>query len=623
MERIGLHHEPKSQYAYALDEKRLALTLRTARGQVARVALLFGDPFDWGPGDSGGWEWRSARAREGHLHLAYSDYDYDYWRIEISPDWKRVRYAFLLEGRWLFTARDLYDLTLRPDKRYALSDYFNFPYINAEDIHRGPDWVKDTIWYQIFPERFCNGNPSLDLPGTLPWGRVDKVENHMRFGGDLEGIRSRLGYLKTLGITGIYFTPIFKATSTHKYDTIDYFQIDPAFGTNAEFKRLVQEAHGLGIRVMLDGVFNHCGFFHPFFQDVIEKGRASKYFDWFHILREPVVNFPLKNGYPKPHSHQLAGQLNYETFAFTPMMPKWRTGHPDCEAYLIEIGLYWIENFDIDGWRLDVSNEVSHDFWRKFRKAIKAKKPDCFLLGENWDDAGPWLKGDQFDGVMNYEWTTPIWRLLGTSKEIGDQLSPAAFTDAISKLMALTPEPIVENMFNLLDSHDTSRLATLFEGDISRLRLAYWLQMTFGGGPSIYYGSECALEGVNDGNRVCMPWSMPPEAGPLYNFIKAAIALRKAEPLLRGAAMYMHRSALPLICYDKIGGQSALRCFVNSTGAYQIVPNDLWPDHWTLLDGALWEESKIRLLEDGRRAIAPMSGVLLKLHHDEGLRLQT
>lgn len=618
MERIGLHHEPKSQLAYALDENRLLLTLRTARGKVTRAALLHGDPFDWGPGPDGRWEWRSAIAREGHLHLAYTDDEYDYWRIVIAPEWKRVRYAFLLEGQWLYTARGLYDLKALPDKRYALSDYFNFPYINGEDVHRGPDWVKDTVWYQIFPERFCNGDPGLNLPGTLTWDSHKKVENHMRFGGDLIGVIRQLPYLASLGITGIYFTPIFKATSTHKYDTIDYHTIDPAFGTNADFKRLVQEAHRLGIRVMLDGVFNHCGFFHGHFQDVVKKGRDSAYFDWFHILREPVINFPLKDGYPKLHSHQLAGHLNYETFAFTPMMPKWRTGHPDCEAYLIDIGRYWVEEFDIDGWRLDVSNEVSHDFWRKFRAAIKAVKPDCFLLGENWDDATPWLRGDQFDGVMNYEWTTPIWRLLGDPKQVGGNLSPEGFVAAMSRLMALTPEPIFENMFNLLDSHDTSRLATLFDGDLRKLRLAYWLQMGFGGAPSIYYGSEYALEGEGDGNRVCMPWHVPPESASLYGFLKQLIALRAQEPLMRSVPLRMRSEYLPLIVYEKPGENEVLRFVVNGTGAELPIPTNLMADSVQCLDGHLWPEGAFMesqsKIGDLQVVLKPFSAILLKLH---------
>ncbi len=621
MERTFLHHEAKSQYAYAINEDRLKLTLRANKGTVQEVSLFWGDPFDWGPqGQTPTWGWRGLNTETHKLSCDYSDGDYDYWRIEISVEWKRVRYAFLVNEGWLFTARGLYDLRLYPEKKMALSDYFNFPYINREDLHQGPDWVKDTVWYQIFPERFCNGNPDLNLPGTLAWDSKKVVENHMRFGGDLVGVIEKLPYLSELGISGIYFTPIFKATSTHKYDTIDYFSIDPAFGTNEDFKTLVNKAHELGIKVMLDGVFNHCGFFHPFFQDVIKQGSKSEYFDWFHILKEPVVNFPLKQGHPKPHSHQLAGTLHYETFAFTPMMPKWRTGNAACEAYLLSIGRYWVETYGIDGWRLDVSNEVSHDFWRKFRTEIKRTNPNCFLLGENWDDSIPWLRGDQFDGVMNYEWTTPIWRLLGNEAAVGGALSIRGFREAMSKVMAMTPEPIFANMFNLLDSHDTSRLATMFNGDAKKQRLAYWLQMTFGGSPSIYYGSEVALEGEGDGNRVCMPWHMPPTKGMHYQFLKDMIALRYAQPILRAVPISFIETPEPLLGYEKGDGETRVRFLVNVSRASISVSDALWPEDAEWLDAHLWNKrdtfEKEQLKHGLNRTLAPYCAIMLKLHNN-------
>lgn len=575
MEVIGLHHEPKSRFAYAVDDKTLSITLRTTQEKVSKVEMIWGDPFDWAHSETtGAWHWRSGHSHLSALERTFEDDLYEYWTIRIQPEWKRVRYAFLLESRWLYTARGLYDLEQLPDKRYALSDYFNFPYINQEDIHRGPDWVQDTVWYQIFPERFCNGDPSIDLDGTLPWNAHQVVTNKMRFGGDLEGVRSKLAYLKDLGITGIYFTPIFEASSTHKYDTIDYFKIDPAFGTNETFRSLVQEAHQLGIKIMLDGVFNHCGYWHPFFQDVVLKGRQSQYWDWFHMLDSDEG-------------------FSYETFAFTKSMPKWRTGNKACEAYLLSVGEYWIEHFDIDGWRLDVSNEVSHDFWRKFRQRIKALKPACFLLGENWDDAGPWLQGDQFDGVMNYEWTTPIWRLLADEKHEVVPLDSEGFRHQMSRLLALTPEPIFKQMFNLLDSHDTSRLMTLLGNDLSKVKLAYWIQMTFGGSPSIYYGSEFALKGEGDGNRVCVPWDTAKTDACLFDYLKDLIAIRHSEPLMRSVKVRFLKGDSRLVVYEKYGearDQVFLRCLFNISDQVVAVSPELWPEdaHWVdahLFDG--------------------------------------
>ena len=387
--------------------------------------------------------------------------------------------------------------------------------------------MKDTVWYQIFPERFANGDSKLNKSHILPWGSKNEVHNEMHFGGDLQGIMDHLDYIADLGATGIYFTPIFEAPTTHKYDTIDYFKIDPSFGNNETFKTLVKEAHKRGIRVMLDAVFNHCGFKHPYFQDVVKKGMASEYAQCFHLLREPVINFPLnEHGFPKPGHSFKEGMLNYETFAFTPNMPKWRTGNALASEYLLNVATYWIEQYDIDGWRLDVSNEVSHEFWRLFRQRVKAIKPDVFILGENWDDSTTWLKGEQFDSVMNYELTYPIWHLLSTEKTHAD-FGIEAFKNSISKLLVMYPKNVMPYMFNLLDSHDTSRLKTLLSDDEARVKIAFLLQMSFAGSPSVYYGSEIGLTGVHDGNRQCMVWDETQQNLEMKKHVQTLIWLRK------------------------------------------------------------------------------------------------
>ena len=203
-------------------------------------------------------------------------------------------------------------------------------------------------------------------------------------------------------------TPIFESPSSHKYDTTDYFKVDPEFGDNEILGRLVEEAHKEVFRVMLDAVFNHCGFQHPFWQDVLRKGKKSEYYDCFYILDEsmPVFDGEIVDGLPQEVPRE---RLKYRTFAYTPTMPKWNTGNPKVRKYLMDAACYWVEKYHIDGWRLDVSNEVSHDFWREFRKRIKAINPDVYILGENWDNSLPWLQGDQFDAVMNYEFAMPVW----------------------------------------------------------------------------------------------------------------------------------------------------------------------------------------------------------------------
>lgn len=537
MNILAIYHEAKSKYAYAYDEKTLHIRLRTAKSDVKHVSLVWGDPFNW-KRERDEVTWAYAKDAPMAMVNDYSDRLYDYWFLEVIPEYKRTKYAFVLNGSddgapVFFGSHGATDMMRHPEIVKSLNEYFNFPYINAEDVFSAPKWVEDTVWYQIFPERFANGDTSLDKPEVLPWGSKKEVTNEMHFGGDLKGVIDHLDYIADLGATGICFTPIFEAPTTHKYDTIDYHRIDPEFGDNETFKRLVEEAHKRGIRVMLDAVFNHCGFKHPYFQDVVKKGMDSEYAQCFHLLSEPVVNFELNaKGFPAPKKPLKAGDLNYETFAFTPNMPKWRTSNPVAEKYLLDVTTYWIKNYDIDGWRLDVSNEVSHAFWRKFKETVRAVKPDLFILGENWDDSSPWLDGDQFDSVMNYEFTYPVWHLLSREPNYSD-FGVEAFKDSICRLLISYPKNVARSMFNLLDSHDTSRLHTMLNDDVRLVKLAFAIQMTFGGSPSVYYGSEIGLFGVHDGNRQCMIWDEAEQNLDLKAHVKRLIALRKAHPAMK------------------------------------------------------------------------------------------
>lgn len=571
MNIIAIYHEAKSKYAYAYDENTLHIRLRTAKNDIESVKLIWGDPFKWKRVDEA-LVWVNALDAPMAMTKDYSDHLFDYWFIEVTPEFKRTRYAFVLEGfdqgaPVFYGSHGAVDMHAHPEIMKSLNDYFNFPYINAEDLFVAPEWVKDTVWYQIFPERFANGDQSLDKPSVLPWGSEKEVTNEMHFGGDLQGVIDHLDYIADLGATGIYFTPIFEAPTTHKYDTIDYYKIDPEFGTNETFKRLIDEAHKRGIRVMLDAVFNHCGFKHPYFQDVAANGFDSEFAQCFHLLREPVINFPLnEKGFPAPIKHMAAGSLNYETFAFTPNMPKWRTTNPVAEKYLLDVATYWIKEYDIDGWRLDVSNEVSHAFWRKFKQTVRAVKPDLFILGENWDDSNPWLKGDQFDSVMNYEFTYPVWHLLSRDAQYSDY-GVAAFKNNISRLLVSYPKHVAVNMFNLLDSHDTSRLLTMLDMDDRLVKIAFLIQMSFGGSPSVYYGSEVGLFGVNDGNRQCMVWDEKAQHLDLKAHVRHMIALRKKHAAMKAIDLTFINTDgyTELLGYQKGTGSDAIFFIINLT----------------------------------------------------------
>jgi glycosidase len=533
----AIYHRPKDNYAYACTNGDLHIRIRTKRDDLQSVSLIFGDPYHWEEG-----KWIN---EEQKLVKTGSDQLFDYWFTSVTPPFRRLKYGFSLS--------DGVETTYYTEKGFMnerptdTGECFAFPFVNSIDIFNAPSWVKDTVWYQIFPERFGNGNPAIDPEGTLEWGNADPTPTNF-FGGDLQGVIDHIDYLKDLGITGIYFTPIFKAHSNHKYDTIDYLEIDPQFGDNETFKRLVEVCHENGIRIMLDAVFNHSGFYFPQFQDVLEKGEQSRYKDWFHTREFPLITEPLPN---------------YDTFAFTPFMPKLNTENPEVKEYLLEVGRYWVKEFDIDGWRLDVANEVDHAFWREFRHEVKKIKSDIYILGEIWHDSMPWLRGDQFDAVMNYPFTTNILNLFAKRT-----ISNKEFIENMVNVLHMYPKNVNEVSFNLVGSHDTPRILTECNEDIRRVKLIYAIMLTFVGTPCIYYGDEIGLTGVQDpGCRKCMEWDESKQNRDLFDHIQKLIQLRYEHPLLanEGELTFIpsnyHESC---IAYTKSNGTSSFLIIVNN-----------------------------------------------------------
>ncbi len=513
-------HEPKSNMSYAFDNDTLHIRLKTARGEVKSVKVNALDQFDMKPNRKGEYVFNLQSIKSFKMIKEYETELFDIWFVEIKDfPWRRIRYAFTIEGydESVFLGSQGVRQDVKEFEKKWFS-YFNFPYINGEDVHKKPAWVKDTVWYQIFPERFRR-NASDD--GFLAWGDTnnDIPDIKRKYGGDLKGIIESLDYIKSMGFSGIYFTPIFESPSTHKYDTIDYFKIDPQFGTNEDFKMLVEEAHRRDIKVMLDAVFNHCGDMHPFWQDVLKNGVNSEYIDYFCIFdkSKPI----LSDHYDTPYD------INFRTFAFTTRMPKWNTENKKVREHLLRASKYWIEEFDIDGWRLDVSNEVSHDFWREFRKEVHSVKEDVYILGENWDNSYPWLMGDQMDAVMNYGFSDPVWNLLACDSYKKEPMSGEQFKFAINKLLSSYPISLNEAMFNLLDSHDTPRIMTVCGENRDRTMLAYVIQMTMAGSPSIYYGGEIAMTGDGENNRKCMVWEAGSRDDDFATELVKLISLRK------------------------------------------------------------------------------------------------
>ena len=348
-----------------------------------------------------------------------------------------------------------------------------------------PAWARDAIFYQIFPDRFRNGDPRNEPPGTRPWGELPTRES--TFGGDLWGVLEKLDYLEDLGVTALYLTPVFLAPTNHKYDTQDYFQVDPAFGGNEALRALAAALHARGMRLLLDGVFNHCGERHPFFQDVLNRGRASPYWDWFTIWGDRVVREP---------------EPNYACWAGVPSMPEWNHKNSEVREYLLSVVRHWLEEYRIDGWRLDTVEYLPPDFVREVYRATKEVRPDAYVLGEVMGMAASWFKFGALDGVMNYRLRDGLVAFFARG-----EWSAETFCHHIYAVRRSYPPENNFTMYNLVSSHDVPRFLSLCQGEARRLTLAYAFLFTYVGAPAIYYGDEIGLTGGEDPDcRRCFPW---------------------------------------------------------------------------------------------------------------------
>ncbi len=386
-----------------------------------------------------------------------------------------------------------------------------------------PNWTKDAVFYQVFPDRFCRSAKYKAVGKFVDWDTLPTREN--MFGGNLAGICEKLDYIASLGVNAIYLCPIFKSNSNHRYHTVDYFEIDPVLGTLRDFDKLVKKAHKLGLRVILDGVFNHCsrGFFQ--FNSLMELGKNSPYVDWFHV-----------HGWPL---HAYSGKPNYDCWWGYPALPKFNTDNPDVRDYLFSVGEYWMKR-GIDGWRLDVPNEIDDDsFWQEFRRRIKAINPNAYIVGEIWDEPSRWLQGDQFDGVMNYPLRKAVLKYLFDE-------SPIVLAEFATRLREAFPEGRFGVQMNLLGSHDTIRLASLPCSNLQRVKLALTLLFFLPGAPCIYYGDEIGMLGGKDpDNRRAFPWDKLEEGmkKPIFGFIKELVELRRKSQVLRDGSLEIAYSA--------------------------------------------------------------------------------
>ncbi|MCK6680874.1 MAG: alpha-glycosidase [Thermoanaerobaculia bacterium] len=533
----AVRHVPLSEDAQVLGDGTFLFRLRTAKGEVKACSITWGERFVR-PGSS-------PEFLTTPLRRAGSDGFFDIWEAEVDTGLKRIRYYFTLEDdatRLCFAAQEFHE---RIDP--FAGPFFSLPYASRQAVPAVPSWARTSVGYHVFPMTFASGHRQVrdfgleEVLKTRQW-------DPSRTGGTLAGIAANLDYVSDLGADLLYLNPVFTSGSYHKYNVTDYFSVDPCFGGDTALVDLVRECHGRGIRVILDGIFNHSGAGFFAFRDLVENGADSRYRDWFLPHSFPVIP---------------ADPANYETFAFNWKFPRLNTANPEVREYLLRVGTHWIEKADIDGWRLDVADEVDFGFWREFRRAVRSVKPDVFLLMETWQDAQPWLAGDQLDSAMNY----PLHRAI--HRFFGDRATDAeGFDREVWRLLTRYHRSVQDVQWNFLDGSDVPRFLSGAGGDLRRLRLASVFLFTHPGIPVLYYGDELGVHGIpGREDRSLMPWDALGSERDLRPFFRKLISIRRAhEDALTGRYETLHAdSGGGLYAYRRFGVSQELTVVLNNS----------------------------------------------------------
>ena len=499
----AIAHMPDNRYCFCIQPGRFLIRLQTGRGDLAKVNLYYQDKYI--PR-----HFLDTRKKMA-MKLVATDHCHDYFETQIEINVVCLRYYFEMigsDGEVLFysNCRFLKEAPDDIDRMYDLPQ-------NLREVERFqvPKWAENKVVYQVFPARFAS---SQDVDDKLWYKTPVKASTDLK--GDLKGVISQLDYIKELGTDILYLTPIFHSKSSHKYDTIDYYAIDPGFGTTEDLIRLVDQAHEKGMRVVLDGVFNHTAPEFFAFRDLEENWETTPYRDWYYC-----------DGRPK--RPKIFGiKPNYKCFSYFGGMPKLNLDHPETGEYFINVALYWLRTAHIDGWRLDVADEVSHRYWSRFRAAIKKEFPEALIVGEVWHYAADFLQGDNWDSVMNYHFRNAVMDFAAR-----ESITASEFLDEMGFLRGNLNTACYPLMWNLIDTHDTPRALHECGENKDKLRLLAAFQMLLPGMPFIYYGDEVGLTGGADPDcRRGMLWDSNRQDRELLQYYKKLINIRKKYPSL-------------------------------------------------------------------------------------------
>lgn len=499
MEYSAIFHDMDKRFCYAIDKDLFVIRVQVKKDDMKEVILHYEDKYI-------PMERKDTRMTLPMKKVATSQF-HDYYEAQLQMHLICLRYFFEftdMQGEKVYYGNYEFDKECITNR----DRMFDCPQnLREEEMFEVPQWAANKVVYQIFPSRFATTQPvDKELWYKAPITPMDDLH------GNLRGIIEHLDYIKDLGIDVVYLTPIFKSNSCHKYDTIDYYQVDPSFGTTEDLKELVQKSHERGMKVVLDAVYNHTGREFFAFQDILEKGEKSKYLDWYFIDELP----------PRGEWGEIP---NFKCFGYYGGMPKLNLKNPEVEKYITDVACYWIKECDIDGWRLDVGDEISHFFWKNFRKAIKAVKKDMLIIGEIWHYAGDFLEGDEWDTVMNYPFYLNLIDLLADEK-----INVSQFVQNLGYLKGRLNKKCYPLMWNLIDSHDTARFLHLCNDNKKKQHLAAAFQLLLPGMPMVYYGDEYAMPGANDPDcRRGMYWDEEYQDKEMYNWYKKLMQIRKAH----------------------------------------------------------------------------------------------
>lgn len=423
-----------------------------------------------------------------------------YYHTTIFLNSHRYKYYFKIKTENDFYFFGIYNTIKNNYIIDEVSFGFSYSYAAIENYFEISKWYLQTKWYQIFPDRYYYPNLNLNDP---TWNQTN-LKNHNNFGGNLKGIIQKLSYIRSLGFNGIYLTPIFKSQSNHGYDTLDHMIINSNFGSEQDLLDLIQTAKELKIHIMLDGVFNHISKYSHQWMDVINNKQDSIYYNWFLINDFDQINWNLNDA-------EFEKNYSFETFAFTSDMPKLNLTNSKVCDYLFRAINKWTQ-LKIDGWRIDVANEIIFSFWNQFNKQIRKHNPNIIVIGEVWADANVWLNQKAWTGAMNYQLRLIILNYF-KNFDLYD-----LFVGLNQIIVNYTPSQI-HGMYNILSTHDTKRLFSELQNNQYLVKIAFCLMYFFPGSPSVYYGEEINMEGYDDPDcRRGMVWKKANENHEMQQF---------------------------------------------------------------------------------------------------------